>query len=705
MSQIALKAAQYLPSTALTGNTSSVIYRGAGMKMRGFTENSLFFEAYAGSLNLAENYTPVACTGTLAFSPSSTTVTGTGTVFLTELHLGQLIIANAEVLSVQRIISQTSFIANRLPTTTETTATAYRLPVLFPLNINRGVQLTGNATIWDKGTILSVGSGVLYMNGTVLPGASLTAKRQAQVALYDSSTNTYAIQDIGFSTTPTAPTVTVVGSGGTKNMSLGYYSFKVAYYSVKTTGYGNPTATILSAGAGFQVTVANSTFNFDFTADTPPTHATGYIIYASAFTNDSTQSAINAIQGGWFEVRRVPFTSLTSHAIAFDYTDADLGSLVSFNNDVPPDAEFYTSIDLYPILVSTNGQGVNTSGRETSTSPGPFIAPIKAENFDGYPASFRTVTGYGETILGVVSAAGRAFLLTPNTLQALTPTGLPSAPFTCRPFWKRGFSNPYNVAFIDDTLYGFTTAGMFRSIATGDEGSESHTFAADVESLTADWHGGYVFVAHDPKNEEVCFFYSASRQNEQGYWETDIFPYSLRQQSWQPPVILSDSTRDMIVSGVATVNGHLEFLAGGRRASTSNRVDTFRYDSSDGTEAVPWYLAWNMMDSGVEMMAKALRKLRPKGRFTDCTVQLYVTTPDSTVDIADLETGANPTYEYTLTNSTIVKQYGVQKCRVRNAMMWTARIEGTSTWSGDPDDLKDSFHELAVELDEFGQLR
>ncbi len=673
--------------------------------MRGLTANSLFYEAYAGSLNLTENYSPIALTGTLAFAPTSTTITGTATVFQTELHLGQMILANGEPLVVTRIISQTSFVANRLPTTTETTATAYRLPVLFPLDINRGVQLTGNATIWDKGTILSVGSGVLYRNGAVLPGTSLTAKRQAQVALYDSSTNTYAVQDIGFSTTPTAPTVTVVGSGGTKNMSLGFYSFKVAYYSVKTTGYGNPTATILSAGTGFQVTVANSTFNFDFTADTPPAHATGYIIYASAFTNDSTQSAINAIQGGWFEVRRVPFTSLTSHAIAFDYTDADLGNLVSFNNDVPPDAEFYSSLDRYPFLLSCNGQGVNTTGRESSTSPGPFVAPIKAENFDGYPASFRVPTEKGEVILGGVSAAGRIFVLTSNTLQAVTPTGLPSAPFTCRPFWKRGFSNPYNLAFIDDTLYGFTTAGMFRSIATGDEGSESHTFAADVETLTADWHGGYVFVAHDPKNEEVCFFYSASGKNTDGYWESTILPYSLRQQSWQPPIVLSNSTRDMIVSGVATVNGHLEFLAGGRRAATTNRVDTWRYDSSDGTEAVNWYLAWNMMDSGVEMTAKTLRKLRPKGAFTDATVQVYVTTPDSDVDIADLEAGTNPTYEYSLADSTIVKQYGVQKCRVRNAMMWTARMEGTSTWSGDPDDQKNQFHELAVELDEFGQLR
>ncbi len=166
------------------------------------------------------------------------------------------------------------------------------------------------------------------------------------------------------------------------------------------------------------------------------------------------------------------------------------------------------------------------------------------------------------------------------------------------------------------------------------------------------------------------------------------------------PIVLTDSTRDMVVTGVATVNGHLQFIAGGRRAATTARYDTWQYDSLASTEDVPWYLAWSYMDNGVELTAKTIRKMRPKGQFTDAAMQLYLTTPDTNVDVTDLETGANPTFEKVLTNSTSVRQYEVTKCRARNGMMWTARMEGVSP-AGSPDQL----HELIVEVDVFGQER
>lgn len=704
--ELTLTSAPYIPSSPLTGGESLVVYRGKNMILRGLPPR-LYYEVYAGSENLSEPIPAVALTGTLAFSPSSTTVTGTGTDFLSELHVGgQIVKANGEVLSVVQILSDTQFITGRLPSTTETTATGYRCPNLFPLDIKRGSQLTGNALHYDKGTILSVGSGTLYVNGAVLAGESLTATRRAQVALYDASTLTYTVEDIGFDDVPTIvhTDVTVLGSGGTKNMSLGYYSFKVAYYSDVTSGYSNATDTLLSGGtAGYQITLPNSRINIDFSGDTPPDKADGYIIYGSAFAGQSATSAVNAIQGGWFQIGDpVPFTDLVGDQHTFDYIDSDLSTLVSFDNDTPPDAELLGSLDRYPVLISTNGSGVGSLTRRRSTNPGPYVSPIKAENFDAYPDVMKVPTEKGETIIGAVSAAGRIFVLTSNTLQAVTLTGLPSAPITCRPFWKRGFQGANNLVFIDDTLYGFTTAGVFRSIATGDEGSESHIFASDVESQTADWHGAYVFVAHDPKNEQVCFFYSASGLNASSYWETTILPFSLRQQQWQPPIVLSSATRDMVVTGVATVGGHLEFIAGGRRNGTTDQWDTFRYDTGS-SEDVDWYLAFNYTDLGDEYTAKTVRKTRIKGKFTDASVQIYTISPDSAIDISDLETGASPAYEYTIDNSATVTQYPVNKSRVRNAMMCTARIEGTSNWDGESE--KDQFHELACSVEVYGQMR
>jgi len=667
----------------------------------------LYYEVYAGSENLNESIPAVALTGTLAFSPASTTVTGSGTLFLSELHVGgQIVKANGEVLSVVQVNSDTEFITGRLPVTTEASVTGYRCPNLFPLDIKRGSQLTGNALHYDRGTILSVGSGTLYVNGAVLPGTSLTASRKPKVALYNAALQNYTVEDIGFTTVPDISNtdITVVGSGGTKNMSLGYYSFRIAYYSDATSGRSNATDVLLSGGtAGYQITAPNSRINIDFSGDTPPDKADGYIIYGSAFAGQSATSAVNAIQGGWFQIGDVvPFDDIVAGQYTFDYVDSDLSTLVSFDNDPPPDAELFGTLDRYPVLISTNGQGVGNLTRRRSTNPGPYVSPIKAENFDAYPETMKVPTEKGETIIGAISAAGRIFVLTANTLQAVTLTGLPSAPVTCRPFWKRGFQGANNLAFIDDTLYGFTTAGMYRSIAAGDVGSESHVFASDVESQTADWQGSYVFVAHDPKNEQVCFFYSASGLNAQDYWETTVLPFSLRQQQWQPPVVLSSATRDMVVSGVATVNGYLEFIAGGRREGTTDQWDTFRYDTGSG-EDVEWYLAFNYTDLGDEYTAKTVRKTRIKGKFTDANVQVYTISPDSAISIDDLEAGTNPAYEYALDNSTTVTQYGVNKSRVRNAMMCTARIEGTSNWDGESE--KDQFHELACEVQVFGQMR
>ncbi len=691
----------YRPSSPLVGIENRAIYRGENMLLRGLAPQ-LFYEAYAGSLNLNETIPTANITGTLAFSPASNIVTGSGTNFLGELHIGQQLLANTEVLNVAELISNTSFRTGRLPFSTETAATAEYQPILGELNTNRFAIRRGNAIIFDKGTILCVGDDTLYVNGQPLAGESLVATRRLQVALYDSSTMTYDVQVVGFDDIPviTHGNVTVVASGGIKNMSLGYYSFRVAYYSDSQDGFGNPTDTLLAGGTtGYQIAVANSTFNFDFSADAPPAKATGYILYGSAFTNSSDQSKVNSIQGGWFEFQRVPFTELTAGQIAVEYVDNDLTTLVSFDNDNPSDAEFVTSLDLYPFLVSTNGQGVNSAGREIETSPGPFVSPVKPGNFDAYSNTEKVPTSKGETIIGVVGAAGRVFVLTANTLQAVTPTGLPSAPFTCRPFWKRGFSNPFNLIFIDDTLYGFTSAGVFRSIATGDTGNESHLFAADVESQMASWHASYVYVAHDPQNELVCYCYSAVRQNDEGYWETDIFVYSLRQSDWVTKTKLTDPTRDMIISGVATVANHFEFIAGGRRAGTTNQYDTWRFDNSTGGLEVPWYLTWTYDSNGIDLTPKVIRMLRPKGKFTSAKMQVYIVTPDTDIDVADLETGANPAFEVDLDDSTAVKQYKIFKAKIKNALMHTMRIEGTSVWDGNPNTLKDQFHEISYLLD------
>ena len=293
--------------------------------------------------------------------------------------------------------------------------------------------------------------------------------------------------------------------------------------------------------------------------------------------------------------------------------------------------------------------------------------------------------------------------MTANSLQASTPTGLPSSPFTLRPFWQRGFATPDALTFIDDTLYGFTTNGPYRSIATGDSAKESNDFASSVNAQMADWNAGYVRVVFDPKNSVLCYFHVKPDTNADGYWETEVYLYSLIIYDWLPPVLLTSSTRDMIVTGAACVHNTMCFVAGGRRQGDTDQFDTYQFDMGTG-DSISWFLAWAYMDSGVESIAKNIRKVRVKAAVTDGKVQIYTVTPDSDINVAELEDGTNPDWEYSLDDSTSVKQYQQLKTRIRNALMWTARMEGTSVSDGTVESL-DQVQEITLQIDIAGQER
>ena len=711
MPQTTLTSVPFKPPAPISGDDIAV-YRGQNMLLRGAT-NQMFYAAYNESADIGEPLPVTALTGTLDLDPSTNIIVGTSTLFKNELHIGQPVYVSGDrMLSVSTIQSQTQFTAELPPTITNATATAYRTRNIFSLDTKRASLEWGNATLTDKGNIIAVGDGELLVNGSALAGASLTATRRAQIALYDSVANTYSITDLGFDVAPNTvnTAITVVASGGTKNMSLGFYSFRIAYYSDITNGWGNPTATLLASGTtGYQIAAVNSTFLFNFGATSaPPSKATGYIIYATAYAGSSATSAVNAIQGGWFELRRVPFTELSggtyAGTIALDYVDNDLdATLVAFDLDPPPDAEWVSLFTGYVNLISTNGQGVNTGDRVITTSPGAYISPMLAENIDAYPASQKVPTEKGETIIGFLNAAGRMFPMTPNTLQASTPTGLPIAPFTLRPFWQRGFAAPGNLTCIDDTLYGFTTKGAYRSIATGDSAEASNDFAADVDAQTSEWSPGYVFLDTDPKNSAVCYFHSCCSKNEDGYWESEVYLYSLKIYDWTPRILLTSSTRDMIVTGVAKVHNTLYFVAGGRRNGTTDQFDTWAFDTFASGTPVPWFLAFSYLDGGVELIQKVLRKLRVKGAVTSGKIQVYVVSPNSDIDINDLISGDNPAFEMNLDTSAVVKQYEIIKCRVKG-LMWAIRIEGVSVSDGTIESL-DQLHEISVNFDVVGQER
>ena len=161
MAVITLKPAPYRPSSPLSGDEAEAVYRGKNLVLRG-TAPQVIYEAYPGSENLNETFTGEAITGTLTFDTSSDLVSGSGTVFLDELHIGQKLLAEGgEPLAVVEIISNTSFRNGRIPSVSATNETAVRAPRLFPLDISRGAALSGNAVHFDRGTLIGVGSGTL----------------------------------------------------------------------------------------------------------------------------------------------------------------------------------------------------------------------------------------------------------------------------------------------------------------------------------------------------------------------------------------------------------------------------------------------------------------------------------------------------------------------------------------------------------------
>src|ERR1041384_4055365 len=87
-----IRSGPYFPSSPRTGDDSASILRKNNLYTVG--QSPYFYErVYSGEGDLGQNLDMVALTGTLSITEDSTTVTGSGTLFLSECHLGQRILA------------------------------------------------------------------------------------------------------------------------------------------------------------------------------------------------------------------------------------------------------------------------------------------------------------------------------------------------------------------------------------------------------------------------------------------------------------------------------------------------------------------------------------------------------------------------------------------------------------------------------------
>lgn len=726
-----LRATLFSPTTSLSGNEAPTVFRGENLVLRGASSGNPYFEVYPGDLDLNEDYdlTENEITGTVSYSPASDVVVGSSTVFTEELHLNQHILAGTQVLQVKEIIDDTHFICKRIPDTTESNKIGYRLPQLSELDGKRCVMMTGSAVAFGKGNYIAAGSGEMFINGEPFAGESLIATARPQAAIYQPSTDDYIIESLGFDDVPPKPTIEMI-AGGTKGMKVGNkHSFLLSYWTGSpegTDGYSNPCEPVKLdiASAAIAIGVTNNKFRMDLTTSLVgmPDNAKGFIIWGSQSGKETTSIVSGGgsttvtspnetlyNNGPWYKIAEVLTTDLlTGDLYEFEYLDGDVGAEVTGNNDRPPGCEYVIKIDGRPAFVSCFGKATTTDGN--GSNPGPSVVISKFDNPDAAPTEWTaTVDG---TIVGFIVGAGRWFMLTSGSLEFIFSTGLfgqlseggntVEQPIANRPYWKTGASNRYSIVLIEDTLFGRSGGKFFQSIGSGDENTKKYDFGLAVSDITGDWVDGYVLSGNDPTNTQACFFHTAAYKNDQGYWVSEILPYSLN-GAWLPKIVLSSPTQDMIVSGIATVDEKLEFLCGGRVSDGSFVSKTYRFAAGNPDLAsMPWYLLWQISDDGLENVSKAIHSVRLTGKFTDPVVQIHGARPGGEISVSDMEDGSNSiSGDIEFANSTDVTRYLKKKVRVKNLGVYALRIEGDWNGSGN----RDRLDELVIEVSTHGKPR
>jgi hypothetical protein len=554
----------FRPTVARTGNEGEGVWRLENLVRRG-RDPHRYYEVIGGERNLGEDVPLVALTGTVAVTEGSTTITGTGTLFLTECSIGQRIIiidddgAQTIPIFVRKVISDTEYECWRASTATLTGQTGWRMPRLFAVDQDRATMLWGNALRLDKGSLLAVGDGELLINGASLAGTPLNATREPQIAIRNPD-GTYDPFTLGMDE-PAAPSLAAV-AGGTKGMQAGNYSLVISPAREQTAGYNNPSQRA-------DVTLAtNDLIRITFPAMDTANGQNGWLIWGTTFA-ESLGADLNYLNGPWFFVRMVTTADVPAAGGTYDveWLDGEIetNEIVGFDNDPPPQALFVELLNFTPVWLSCRGPSFQRGVVDhLDPSPGPFIAPAKPTNIEAAPAGIQFSSSPPETIIGAVSANGRIYLLTPNTLQIAQSTPDESVPILIRPFWKDGFANPEQVVFVNGNLYGYTVSGPARSVGDGDEIEAEKQWAAYVTEFTDAWTAGHVLTCYLPKKDCICFFHLCDSLNSGGFWTTFILLYSLGQNEWVGARRITNDTADSIVCGVATVGEEMHLLVGGR---------------------------------------------------------------------------------------------------------------------------------------------
>lgn len=707
---ISFTPAQFVPSISFTGAEPSYIIRGANLFVKKKAEGSMYAVAYKGSKDIGETIPSKALTGTIAYTNvagSEYLITGTTTAFRSELRIGSFVVTHespSHFFVVEEVISDTLARVSRPFTTIASGVSADILPILDVIGTKRVSMIRGKVMKFPRGHYIGVGDGTFRVNGQPLSNTFALTK-QPSWAMWDEVGQVYNQVQFGLTLPSASPLITLTNiTGGVKQMQIGKYGIRVVAKSDEnsgsqtgatkggTGGYTNPSDnyTVSTTAIGDKIHIV---FN---AAMSVTTGQNAWDIYVSRYVEQNgALNAVNSVMGPWYLYETVTAAQLaTENSVGdgtvsglfhnIEFADGELEALntpLTFDNFAAYDAEFLdivaTTSGPTPIFFSCLGQ--RTVGVPKGTSPGPTVVIGKPDNPEAILANEAVGTFNGDTIVGVVNVRGRWWLLCEASLQTAILTGIDAAPVTIRSFWDVGFRNPFNIKFLKDYVFGYSTQGFLRSIGVGDTSSVDFNFSSPVDDYTTNWICSHEITDYDPKNKAVLFFFSGYNLVS-GYWQTMVLPYIPDQGIWNMPIILKLANSDFIVSGTAVVGGALYFLAGGRTSGGATVVKTYEFDAADGI-AKDCYCAWAFTSMGSDDIPLSVTGVQELiGNVTNATVEVHGLAKEGTFDLAALDAGnAIPNQTFTLGNKTPIGRIPEMLQQVEEFSQFTVRLDFQST--------------------------
>lgn len=525
----------YVPSQTFGSETPDCAAAGENVMFEGVDE----VRAVKNPLDIAKNVVNSTLGYNLALVANQETATASGGSLLTDMVPFQHFLVNNVLFTAAQLNSNTELVPDPKPTSTVTAAIVL-VPNLHAINNKRASLLAGNVVSFLQ-ALWVVGRGVLKVEGASI-SSSLTATSTPQVA-YPVTNTTYDVRNVGF-TRPSAPSVTTA-VGGTKAMPAKLRSFRVSKKRADEFGYGPASEPVLVD----MTSAASLMMRITFAAYDTSQGQNRWLVWV-------TKDEVSTAQGGpWFEYAEFDYNNTTQN---IEYRSGELGAQYVEDYTLQPDPAVCVA-QSGNVLLWGGCLAIDASGN--ATIPGGVVESSSPLNPEGYPSTAYAPTTNGEAVVSIKIGKVQMYVLGPNMIQYATLTQGTQKPLVILPWLQTGVRHQYNaclgadifVVFTDGKLLGFYDENLATEPMI-------YEMADRVASLLKTLPASRVFLGYDPASNSFVLFCSNYRQGSGSGWQTLALVLDLRAGRVSTPIFLGNGTDHFTVSGVTTVQNHLEFV-------------------------------------------------------------------------------------------------------------------------------------------------